>query len=99
MHISRDEAGFYAGYLASSMMLGRMLSSVPWGMTADLYGRKPVVAIGLVAVIITSLLFGLSSNFLMATSCRFALGLFNPSICECVCFCRYRKYYFINVYY
>ena len=80
MAVSRDEAGFYAGYLASSMMLGRVFSSVPWGIVADSYGRKPVILIGLATIAITSILFGLSLNFYMAIACRFILGLFNPII-------------------
>ena len=78
MHVSRDQAGFYAGYLASAMMLGRMISSVPWGIAADKYGRKPVVLIGLFAIAITSILFGLSTNIYFALAIRFILGVFNP---------------------
>lgn len=33
-------------------MLGRALTSVPWGMVADRYGRKPVIIIGTVAVLV-----------------------------------------------
>ena len=80
MHVSRDQAGFYAGYLASAMMLGRMISSVPWGIAADKYGRKPVVLIGLFAIAITSILFGLSTNIYFALAIRFILGIFNPII-------------------
>ena len=80
MHVSRDQAGFYAGYVASAMMLGRMMSSVPWGIVADKYGRKPVVLIGLSSICVTSILFGMSRNIYFALVIRFLLGVFNPII-------------------
>lgn len=33
-------------------MLGRALTSVAWGMVADRYGRKPVIMIGTIAVLV-----------------------------------------------
>lgn len=33
-------------------MLGRSLTSLLWGIIADQRGRKPVIAIGLVAVLV-----------------------------------------------
>ncbi|CAM9302492.1 unnamed protein product, partial [Ectocarpus sp. 8 AP-2014] len=43
----KDEAGYYAGYLASAFMVGRFATSYFWGRFADRYGRLPVVYIGL----------------------------------------------------
>ena len=34
-------------------MLGRALTSVLWGMIADRYGRKPVIIIGTLTVLVT----------------------------------------------
>lgn len=79
-HISPDEAGYYAGYIASAGMLGRVVSSVYWGQMADRIGRKPVLFIGLMSVIFTSVAFGFSVNLAMALFTRFLLGLFNPII-------------------
>jgi len=33
-------------------MLGRALTSVFWGIVADRYGRKPVIVIGIAAVLV-----------------------------------------------
>lgn len=41
-----ENISYYAGYVGSSFMLGRALTSIPWGMIADRYGRKPVIVIG-----------------------------------------------------
>ncbi|PIM98531.1 hypothetical protein CDL12_28989 [Handroanthus impetiginosus] len=69
-----EDISYYAGYVGSSFMLGRALTSLLWGMVADMYGRKPVIIIGTVTVVIFNTLFGLSVNFWMAISTRFLLG-------------------------
>ena len=37
-------------------MLGRALTSVFWGIVADRYGRKPVIIIGTIAVLVNAML-------------------------------------------
>ena len=37
-------------------MLGRALTSVFWGIMADRYGRKPVIIIGTIAVLVNATL-------------------------------------------
>lgn len=72
-----EDIGYYAGYVGSSFMLGRALTSFFWGMVADKFGRKPVIIIGTAAVVVFNTLFGLSVNFWMALLTRFLLGSFN----------------------
>ncbi|XP_026448941.1 protein ZINC INDUCED FACILITATOR-LIKE 1-like isoform X2 [Papaver somniferum] len=76
-HIAKKEEdiGFYAGFVGSAYMFGRALTSILWGMIADRYGRKPVIIIGTLAVVVMNALFGLSTKFWMAISTRFILGL------------------------
>eukprot|EP00249_Psilotum_nudum_P016394 c25802_g1_i1 orf=431-1783(-) len=78
-HIAKTDKdiGYYAGYIGSSFMLGRFLSSTLWGFIADKYGRKPVIIIGTVSIIIFNTAFGFSISFWMALSSRFLLGIFN----------------------
>ncbi|WJX87382.1 hypothetical protein P8452_69584 [Trifolium repens] len=78
-HVAKQEAdiSYYAGYVGSSFMLGRSLTSVAWGMVSDRYGRKPVIILGVIAVVIFNTLFGLSTNFWMAIITRFLLGSLN----------------------
>ncbi|KAL2465852.1 Protein ZINC INDUCED FACILITATOR-LIKE 1 [Abeliophyllum distichum] len=75
-HIAKreEDISYYAGYVGSSFMLGRALTSLLWGLVADKYGRKPVIIIGTVTVVIFNTLFGLSVNFWMAVTTRFLLG-------------------------
>ncbi|CAN1804380.1 Protein ZINC INDUCED FACILITATOR-LIKE 1 [Linum perenne] len=72
-----EDIGYYAGYVGSSFMLGRALTSVFWGLVADRYGRKPVILLGTSSVVILNTLFGLSRNFWMAVITRFLLGCLN----------------------
>ncbi|XP_024461826.2 protein ZINC INDUCED FACILITATOR-LIKE 1 isoform X2 [Populus trichocarpa] len=72
-----EDIGYYAGYVGSSFMIGRALTSVFWGIVADRYGRKPVILLGTIAVVIFNTLFGLSVNFWMAIITRFLLGSLN----------------------
>ncbi|GLT57765.1 hypothetical protein SLA2020_307140 [Shorea laevis] len=78
-HIAKreEDIGYYAGYVGSAFMFGRALTSVFWGIVADRYGRKPVIVIGIIAVVIFNTLFGLSVNFWMAITTRFLLGSLN----------------------
>ncbi|KAJ1689006.1 hypothetical protein LUZ63_013161 [Rhynchospora breviuscula] len=75
-----EDIGFYAGFVGASFMLGRALTSTVWGIIADHYGRKPVMIIGTITVIIFNTLFGLSVNYWMAIITRFLLGALNGLI-------------------
>ena len=72
--------GYYAGFVASSMMVGRILSSIPWGRVADTHGRKPVICLSSLSIAVFSLCFGLSTSFQWAVGARLLLGLGNPII-------------------
>ncbi|KAF6151939.1 hypothetical protein GIB67_010513, partial [Kingdonia uniflora] len=78
-HIAKreEDIGYYVGFVGSSFMVGRALTSILWGVVADRYGRKPVILIGTFSVVIFNTFFGFSTNFWMALSARFLLGCFN----------------------
>ncbi|KAL5745588.1 hypothetical protein ACOSP7_026734 [Xanthoceras sorbifolium] len=78
-HIAKreEDIGYYAGFVGSSFMVGRALTSILWGVVADRYGRKPIIFIGTFSVVVFNALFGLSTSFWMALSMRFLLGCFN----------------------
>ncbi|KAK7343001.1 hypothetical protein VNO80_25962 [Phaseolus coccineus] len=78
-NIAKTEADIssYAGYVGSAYMLGRCLTSLFWGTIADRIGRKPVIIIGIISVIIFNTLFGLSTSFWMAVIVRFLMGSLN----------------------
>nr|XP_043634335.1 protein ZINC INDUCED FACILITATOR-LIKE 1-like isoform X1 [Erigeron canadensis] len=72
-----EDISYYAGFVGSAYMIGRALSSVFWGVVADRYGRKPVILLGTLTMVIFNTLFGFSVNYSMAIITRFLLGLFN----------------------
>lgn len=74
---TKDEAGYYAGFLGSGFMIGRSLTSLFWGVFADLLGRKKVIVVGCLAMIVFQLMFGLSQTFETALASRILLGIFN----------------------
>ncbi|KAL6534705.1 hypothetical protein OROGR_013380 [Orobanche gracilis] len=75
-HIAKREEDIssYAGYMGSSYMCGRALTSLLWGLLSDKYGRKPVIIFSTFTVVIFNTLFGLSVNYWMAILARFLLG-------------------------
>ncbi|KAL7571379.1 hypothetical protein ACA910_007688 [Epithemia clementina (nom. ined.)] len=79
--VNEETAGYYAGWITSSFMVGRALTSYyPWGKGADVYGRTMVLRSSLALSILGSLGFGLSTTFYGALLWRFLLGASNGLI-------------------
>lgn len=74
------EAGYYAGWLASSIMIGRAVSAVPWGWVSDRAGRVPVMVVGNAGISITALLFGFSTSLSAAIGARALMGLISGGL-------------------
>jgi MFS family permease len=77
---NEDNAGSYAGLLASSFMLGRAISSYSWGKWADIYGRTTILCASLALSSLFSILFGMSQTFCGALLFRGFLGVSNGII-------------------
>lgn len=77
---NEDNAGPYAGLLASSFMLGRAISSYSWGKWADIYGRTTILCASLAFSSLFSILFGMSQTFGGALVFRGFLGVSNGII-------------------
>jgi MFS family permease len=75
--VNEENAGRYAGLIASSFMMGRAVTSVLWGNIADTYGRRLVLHVSLLLSCFFSVLFGFAPTFLAAVLIRFCLGLSN----------------------
>ena len=74
------KVGYYAGYLDSAFFVGTITSSIIWSRLSDIYGRRPMILIGLFGTCICSLLFGLSFNYYFALFIRFLWGIFDGNI-------------------
>ena len=77
---SINEAGAYAGFIAGVFMLGRVCSSILWGVVADKWGRKPVLVLSVTSIFGTSILFGLAKSFQVAVLARFLMGFGNAIV-------------------
>ncbi|MCO5586844.1 hypothetical protein L7F22_040789 [Adiantum nelumboides] len=61
----------------SALLIGRFLTSTPWGIIADKYGHKVVIYFGTATIFTFNTVFGFSTNYWMALTSRFLLGLGN----------------------
>ncbi|MCH7605001.1 MFS transporter [Patescibacteria group bacterium] len=67
------------GLLAASFALAQLLFSPLWGMLSDKYGRKPIMAVGLLGTAVSFLLFGLAASLPMLFVSRFLQGVFSSA--------------------
>ncbi|ORY77019.1 major facilitator superfamily domain-containing protein, partial [Protomyces lactucae-debilis] len=82
LHITDDEKKIakYGGFVSSVFSLGSFLSGLSWGRASDKYGRKPIILLGLLFTILSSLVFGFSRNIYQLVAARFAAGLLNGNV-------------------
>eukprot|EP01062_Namystynia_karyoxenos_P084581 TRINITY_DN9997_c0_g1_i1.p1 TRINITY_DN9997_c0_g1~~TRINITY_DN9997_c0_g1_i1.p1 ORF type:complete len:511 (+),score=146.60 TRINITY_DN9997_c0_g1_i1:69-1535(+) len=74
---SKDQAGVYAGMIASMFVLGQLCTMQLWGTLSDSMGRRPAIFAGLAATGCLAPFFGLSSSLWQAMLVRFVMGLLN----------------------
>lgn len=70
-----SHVGFWSGSLLSIMYVGQLLSVPLWGWLADHWGRRPVLLLGLVGLIVCVTAFGLSPTYRWALVARFMWGV------------------------
>lgn len=68
------------GLLASSFSLAQLLFSPFWGKISDRFGRKPILALGLLGMSVSFLLFGLAGNLFALFVLRFFQGVFAGAV-------------------
>jgi MFS family permease len=74
------EVGMYAGFIASAFSLAQFFSSFFWGYASDLFGRRPVMLVGMAGTTLFTVLFGFSQTLWWAISVRALAGLMNGNI-------------------
>ncbi|KAI1379546.1 MFS general substrate transporter [Hypoxylon crocopeplum] len=74
------DASFYAGLLVSAYAVAEALTAIGWGALSDRYGRKPIVLFGLGGVAVSSLIFGLATEYWVALLARFIGGALNGNV-------------------
>lgn len=67
------------GWLMSTYSLMQLICAPVWGILSDRYGRKPILAIGVLGYTITLFLFGLAQSFLMLFLARSLSGILSSA--------------------
>lgn len=82
LHITDDEKkiGKYGGMVSSVFSLGSFLTGLAWGRASDKHGRKPIILLGLIGTIISTLVFGFSLTIYQLVAARLAAGLLNGNV-------------------
>lgn len=78
-----DELGLTSsemGTMLSIFFLGNTLLMIPSGWLAGKYGAKKVIVVGITMMAVFSILFGITSNFLLFILARFFIGVGNAGI-------------------
>jgi len=69
-----------AGALMSAYFTGYALGQIPWGLMADRRGSRPVIAVSVLGVSASTLLFGFSWSVEVALATRFLAGLLGAGV-------------------
>ncbi|BFU24680.1 transporter, major facilitator family protein [Entamoeba histolytica HM-1:IMSS-B] len=75
-----SQAGYYSGILNACYFFSQFLSSFFLGVLSDNIGRRPILLIGSLGSLISTLLFGFSFNYWWAVISRSINGLVNGNI-------------------
>jgi MFS family permease len=84
--LSKEELGQKAGFLGSAYFSGNLFGSLLWGWVSDHWGRRPVMLMGVIGILVFELLFGFSLNFAWAVCARFLWGFINANIGIAKCY-------------
>src|SRR5512142_1384698 len=71
--------GTELGWLMSTYSLMQLICAPVWGVVSDRYGRKPILAIGILGYTITLFLFGLAQSFTMLFLARTLSGILSSA--------------------
>lgn len=78
--IPEDDIAFWAGFTSAIFSFCQCLTAVPWGRLSDKHGRKPIILLGLTSTMLSSLVWGFSTNLPMAVVARALQGGMNGNV-------------------
>eukprot|EP01135_Chromosphaera_perkinsii_P010540 Nk52_evm50s2152 gene=Nk52_evmTU50s2152 len=78
--VEEKKLGYYVGFIATSLFVGRAAGSLPWGLLVDRYGRRIPMIVTLGCITVFGLAFGFSKNFYWAVVFRFLTGFSNGAV-------------------
>jgi DHA1 family multidrug resistance protein-like MFS transporter len=71
--------GTELGWLMSTYSLMQLICAPIWGILSDRYGRKPILAVGVLGYAITLFMFGLANTFVMLFIARSLSGILSSA--------------------
>jgi MFS family permease len=74
------KTGYYAGLIESMFFVTEALTVYHWGRASDVYGRKPILLVGLAMLVVSTLGFGLSQVLWTMIVFRSIQGVCNGNI-------------------
>jgi nitrate/nitrite transporter NarK len=69
-----------SGALMSAYFTGYMIGQIPWGILADRFGSRRVMAVSVFGVSLATVLFGFGTDFLSLAATRFLAGLLGAGV-------------------
>jgi nitrate/nitrite transporter NarK len=69
-----------SGALMSAYFTGYMVGQIPWGILADRFGSRRVMAVSVFGVSVATVLFGFGTDFLSLAFTRFLAGLLGAGV-------------------
>jgi len=79
-NLNSDLINFHIGMLTSIYPLFQLIFVLLWGKLSDIYGRKPIIIVGLIGFIVMQLLTGLATSLTMLYIARILGGIFTSSV-------------------
>ena len=79
-NVPTDDVARWAGITSSVFSLAQAFTGIIWGRAADAFGRKPVLLVGLVGVMIITVAFGLSRTLAWAIVTRSLAGAVSGNV-------------------
>jgi nitrate/nitrite transporter NarK len=70
----------WSGALMSGYFVGYTIGQIPWGILSDRYGSRRAMTLSVLGISLSTLLFGYSSNIVIAVITRFLSGLLGAGI-------------------
>ncbi|KAH9054526.1 MFS general substrate transporter [Lactarius vividus] len=74
------KVGYYAGFIVSLYFAAEAVTVLQWSRLSDYVGRKPVLLCGVLGIVVSSILFGLSRSFSALVFSRCLHGMLNGNI-------------------
>ena len=78
--VPKDKVARWAGFTSAIFSLSQAATGIFWGRASDRFGRKPVILVGLLCVMVASLLFGFSRSLPEAIAARAFSGSVNGNV-------------------